>query len=278
VFQLLKERAEPYTPEEAARITTIGKEKILEIAHELGALKPHVCIYSQDNVSAQYSNSFQYCRARDILMCLLGVFDRPGGKHYGTSGAKGIALNEPSDFRIPIKVHPMNEDRVDFDPSVHPFINSNLANYPSGVVQNVLKAIRTDKPYPIKALFIIGSDVLASQPSEWREAFNKLEFIVKSHVWPDDDVNYADIVLPEAAYMERDDGFAQVTVYDPDDKHREFSFLSVNQQVVKPQFEERAWTEYVKELAQRIGFGEAYDFSLDDYWNFLLEPTGIDCG
>jgi len=274
-FQRLAERAEMYTPEEAARITTIRKEKIWEIARDLGAMKPHVCIFSPYEVSAQYSNSLQYCRARDVLMCLLGIFDKPGGKYYGPYGPNGIYLNKGADFRIPVEVHPMTEDRVDFDPTVHPCINTKLQDYPLGVIQNFLKAIKTGEPYPIKALFIIGSDVLASHSSEWREAFKRVEFIVKSHVWPDDDVDYADIVLPEAAYLERDDGFAEVTVHDPENKNSEFSFLTVIQQVVEPQFEERAWPDYMKELSQRIGFGEYYDFSLDEYWNFLLKPTGI---
>lgn len=275
-FQLLAERAEKYTPKEVARITTIPKEKIVEIAKDLGTMKPHVCIYSAHNVSAQYSNSFQYCRARDVLMCLLGLFDKPGGKYYGPYGPTGINLNKLEDFRIPIQVHPMSKDRVDFDPTLHPIMHTKLKDYPVGVIQNFVKAIKTGEPYPIKVLFIIGSDLLASQSSEWREALKKAEFIVKSHVWPDDDVDYADIVLPEAAYLERDDGFAQVTVYDPRDRNTEFSFLTVMQQVVEPRFEERPWPDYIKELAQRIGFGEYYDFTLDECWNFRLEPMGID--
>ncbi|GAG93100.1 unnamed protein product, partial [marine sediment metagenome] len=252
------------------------KEKIEEIARDLGTMKPHVCIYSHNAVSAQYSNSLQCCRARNVLICLLGIFDKPGGKYYGPYGPSGIDLNKGADFRIPIEVHPMTEDRVDFDPSVHPCVNTKLPNYPVGVIQNFLKAIKTGEPYPIKALFIIGCDVLASHSSEWREAFKKAEFIVKSHVWPDDDVDYADIVLPEAAYLERDDGFTKVTVHDPENKDADFSFLTVIQKVVESQFEERPWPDYVKELAQRIGFGEYYDFSLDEYWNFLLQPMGID--
>jgi thiosulfate reductase/polysulfide reductase chain A len=45
---------------------------------------------------------------------------------------------------------------------------------------------------------------------------------------------------------------------------------------VEPLFEERSWIDYVKEVAQKIGFGEAYDFMLDEYWDFLLAPMGID--
>jgi len=277
-FQLLVERAKAYQPEIAAGITTIPKEKIEEIARDLGIMKPHLYICSQHNVSAQYSNSLQYCRARNILMSLLGIYDKPGGKYYEPSVPDGITLNKEEDFRIPIEVHPMAKDRVDYDPTVHPVIQTKLKDYPIGIIQNVLKAIQTGKPYPIKVLFIIGCDVIASQSREWREAFQEVELIVKSHVWPDDDVDYADIVLPEAAYLERDEGFTKVTVPDPEHKDTEFSFLTVIQQVVEPQFEERAWTDYVKELAQRIGFGEYYDFTLDEYWDFLLEPMGIDIG
>ena len=277
VFQQLAEHVEIYSAQEAAHITTIEEEKIEEIARDLGTMKPHVCIYSYHAVSAQYTNSLQYCRARNVLMCLLGIFDKPGGKHFGTNGPHGICLNKGSDFRVPIRVHPMTAERVDFDPTLHPLLTTKTEeDFPVGVVQHFLRAIKTGKPYPIKALFIIGSDVSASHSSEWREAFNELEFMVKSHVWPDDDVDYADIVLPEAAYLERDDGFAVVSVHDPSDKNSEFSFLSVVQKIVEPQFEERPWTDYVKELSEKLGFAEYYEFTLDEYWNFLLEPMGID--
>lgn len=237
-FQLLSERVEDYPPSEASRISTVPEERIIEIARDLGTMKPHVCILVGD-VSAQYSNSLQYQRAKQVLTCLLGIFDKPGGRYYGPYGSSGITLNRSSEFRIPVLVHPMTEDRVDFDPTVHRFIFTSERNYPTGCTQNFLKSIMTSKPYPIKVLFIIGSDVLSSHTRLWREAFKKVEFIVKSHVWPDDDVDYADIVLPEAAYLERDEGFAKITLYDPNNKKREFSFLSVIQRVVEPQFDER---------------------------------------
>ena len=275
-FQCLAERAMEYTPAEAERISGVPAVKIEEMARDMGAARPGVCIYSQNNVSAQYSNSLQMCRARNVLMCLLGIFDRPGGKYFGPTGDNGLHINSPADFRIPILVYDMKPDRVDWDPKIHPAMFTKLPIYPIGVVQNVLKAIETGEPYPIKALFIIGSDVLASHSSEWRKAFEQVDFIVKSHVWPDDDTDYADIVLPEAAFMERDDGFAQVDTYVPMQKNQEFSFLSVVQKVVEPQFEERPWTDYIKELANRIGFGEYYNFTLDEYWDFQLAPNGID--
>lgn len=271
-FQLLVERLQEYQLAEASRISTVPVEKIEEIAIDLGTMKPHICIV-MGTVSAQYSNSLQYQRAKHVLLCLLGLVNMPGTQHVRENRIK---LNDPASFRIPIKVYPMDEDRVDYDPLVDRFIFTPVKNYPLGIAQNFLKSIMTGKPYPLKALFIIGSDVLSSQPSLWREAFKKVDFIVKSHVWPDDDCDYADIILPEAAYLERDDGFAQVTVHDPDDKSQVFSFLTVIQRTTKPLFDVRSWHDYVKELAERIGFGEYYDYTLEEYWNYLLEPSGID--
>ena len=274
-FQLLAEHVKKYPPEEAGKICTVPPEKIEEIAKDLGKLRPQTSIVV-GTVSAQYSNSLQYQRAKMVLISLLGTLDKPGGKHYGPVGRSGIRLNDPSTFRIPIVVYPMSEDRVDFDPNIHPFIFTPLRNYPIGIAQNFLKAILTGKPNPIKALFIIGSDVLSSHNPSWRDAFKKVDFIVKSHVWPDDDCDYADIILPEAAYLERDDGFAAVTVYDPDDMYRTFTFLTVIQKAVEPLFDLKSWHDYVKDLAQRLGFGEQYDFTLDEYWNHQLQPMGID--
>ncbi len=181
-FQLLTERVEEYPPKKVSRITTINAEKIEEIAKNLGKYKPETSIVV-GTVSAQYSNSLQYQRAKQVLISLLGSIDKPGSKHYGPKGDSGIKLNPPETFRIPIIVHPMTKDRVDFDANVHPFIFTPLKNYPIGIAQNFLKAIDTGKPYPIKALFIIGSDVISSHNPLWKEAFKKVDFIVKSHVW-----------------------------------------------------------------------------------------------
>ena len=85
-FECLRERAAVYTPAEAESICGVPAAKIEEMARDMGQARPSVCVYSQNNVSAQYSNSMQTCRARNVMMCLLGIFDRPGGKYYGPSG------------------------------------------------------------------------------------------------------------------------------------------------------------------------------------------------
>ncbi|MFN4046023.1 MAG: molybdopterin dinucleotide binding domain-containing protein, partial [Acidilobaceae archaeon] len=70
-----------------------------------------------------------------------------------------------------------------------------------------LDAILDEKPYPIKAVFIIGSSLIMREANVKKviEALKKLELFVVIDVLPIDDVDYADYVLPDTIFLERDE-------------------------------------------------------------------------
>ena len=71
----------------------------------------------------------------------------------------------------------------------------------------ILKALLTDKPYPLKGAWIAGNNMLASaaNPRKYYEALNRLEFIVVVDLFMNPTaVALADIVLPAATMAERD--------------------------------------------------------------------------
>ncbi len=78
-----------YTPEWASGITDVPKEKIYEIARELGMTRPATLDTGWHGTKTY--NSFQTWRAMGILNALIGGFARPGGiliSHGGLEGAK----------------------------------------------------------------------------------------------------------------------------------------------------------------------------------------------
>ena len=68
-------------------------------------------------------------------------------------------------------------------------------------------AVLFDTPYSIKALFIMGSNMLVtrSEPLLIDEALKKIDFIVAVDLFMTPTTQLADIVLPAASWLETDD-------------------------------------------------------------------------
>ena len=127
-FQLLRERVAPCTPEWAAAITGIPAERIVKLAHELGAAafeqafelpvpwtdawgKKHpttqarpVAFHAMRGLAA-HSNGFQTVRALAVLMSVLGTIDAPGGFRHKAPYPRHIVPNFRA-FNSPDMIQP----------------------------------------------------------------------------------------------------------------------------------------------------------------------------
>ena len=79
------------------------------------------------------------------------------------------------------------------------------------------------------------------------EAIQKLDLLVAIDVLPAEIAGYADVVLPEATYLERWDDVAPIPWSEP--------FLAIRQQVVPPMYESKPGWWIAKELAKRLDLG-----------------------
>jgi thiosulfate reductase/polysulfide reductase chain A len=281
-FQLLKERVETdYTLSKVEEITDVPAAKLEEISRDLSVNYRNVAAV-ESSTGALYHNSMQFYRSSVVLHSLIGQYDKPGRRYFGWSAGSGVSLNSKEDFRVPLPVPEVwppqwkGPPRVDWDPSFHRRINSSESTHPNGFSQLVTNAILTGKPYPIKVAFIIASDCVASCSNPtMREAWKKCEFIVKSHWRPDSDTDWADIVLPEAAHLERDEGYVSMTGYDQEHPQVRFTFLTTAQAVVKPEQEQRPWWDYMWDLFEKIN-GKRPEYTVYDVMNWELSKLGID--
>ncbi|MEM2203732.1 MAG: molybdopterin-dependent oxidoreductase [Sulfolobales archaeon] len=203
---LLKERASNYKPEIAEKITGIKAEDIRWIARKL-ALRNGVV----DDTwwAAKSGNDYNDIRAFLIINALLGNIDRPGGLCY----------QEPSRFPSIISVKTVEGKRVAetiygaampeelFGDVDRPRVDR--AKYPltPSTSDAVLDAILEEKPYPIKALFVMGTSMIMRDMNTKKviEALKKLDLLVVIDVLPIDDIDYADYVLPDTIFLERDE-------------------------------------------------------------------------
>ncbi len=73
--------------------------------------------------------------------------------------------------------------------------------------QRIVKAILTGKPYPIRLMYIQGSNPLLSYANakETFEALRRLDFLIVSEIFLTPTAQLADILLPAATHFEFDD-------------------------------------------------------------------------
>jgi len=73
--------------------------------------------------------------------------------------------------------------------------------------QEVYRAVLTGTPYPIKALMVVGTNLDGRDPNSGmvRRALQALDFLVVVDIMPSDVTQYADVVLAESTYLERDE-------------------------------------------------------------------------
>jgi thiosulfate reductase/polysulfide reductase chain A len=135
-----------------------------------------------------------------------------------------------------------------------------------GVFQEIRDAVLTGKPYQAHGWFIARQNPLMSLSDRAKtiEAVKKLDFIVTVSVIPNDTEWYADVILPEASYLER---------YDPLLVVGDRAFL--RQPVIQPIGESKSALWIYKQLGERLGLGDYFQYTDEvDYVNQQLAPLG----
>ncbi|MFZ5586530.1 MAG: molybdopterin-dependent oxidoreductase [Thermodesulfobacteriota bacterium] len=259
----LREAVEACSPQWAEAQTGIAAGEIVDLARALGAAAPQVVVHP-GWMTARHRQSFYSARAAYILNALLGAIETPGGliiaKTPADAGKKG--LNKLGD-RIPA----VAEERVDG-------AGGRLAHFDgeAGLMHLMYEAIQTGLPYPLGAYIAYRHDPLVSlpDPQAQLEALAKLDLVVAI------DVNYsetawhaADVILPEATYLERANLLAVKNGPRPE--------VIMRDQAIEPRYDARpAWWIF-RELARRLGVGQYFDYDgVEDLWRYQLEGSGLE--
>ncbi len=256
-FDKLAEHVRPFTPEWAAQITEIPAERIRATARAMGAAKPAVALHPGRHAT-WYGDDTQRARAMAILTALLGSWGRKGGITLPTSVPKG-SFDLP-DFPESAK------GRADGAGTTFPLASEEL-----GVTNGLVEATLTGKPYPIKAWIVYGQNVVQSipQPERTKQAIKGLDLMVVVDIMPNDHVLWADLVLPEATYLER---------YDPPAvaESAKVPFVSVRFPAVEPKYESKPGWWIAQEMARRLGLEAYFPWKTpEEHYATLVEPMEI---
>jgi len=262
-FEELKKRVKEYPLEKVEQITWVPKDKILQGARLYAKEKPS-CITVVVAIE-QNADTLSTCRSIAMLAALTGNIDIPGGNliqmpvKVGSWLEGDIALtdkltDEQHEKRLGSKTYPLlaGKHTVSFPPSAF--------NY------DVWQAILAEKPYPIRALFCQGSNMLQAYSNSKMvlAALKRLDFFVGVDFYMNATTELADLFLPAATWMERD----YVTCSDQ---------VSANSAVLQQRVHSvgECWSDLkiLNELAKRLGIGDRM-FSTDEaFFDYLLRPS-----
>jgi len=256
-FEELRERVQEYSPERVEEITWVPREKIREAARLYATTKPAnimVCVSVEQNADTISSN-----RALAMLVSITGNIDVPGGNVFMMPTKLLGTLEMTLIDRLTKEQH---ERRL--GSKEYPFLSGEVSMCPTAHNASFWKAILTGKPYPIRALYCHGSNMLVSYANTKMvtQALLSLDFFAIADLFMTDTVKLADIVLPAATWLERDfvHGWYQVS----------YNTIHLQQKVAEV---EECWTDtqILREVANRLGFGHLMLGSDEEFCDFILK-------
>ena len=258
-FDKVVEATKDTTPAWQEKITGIPAASVERIAGEIWAAAPKVIIDFGHNTTTAKA---EYIRTRAIMTAnaMMGNFEVKGGIFSGKKASAYNKLigenlidelaNPDKNFKVP------KTQRVDYagEEGKHKFVGRS-----HGVLMDINEAILSEKPYPVKGWFNIRFNYLINVAGTDKtvEALKKLDFIVVSDIYLNDMATYADVILPESTYLERDEGI--------EDKSGLKPAYMIRNKIVDPIGDTKDGASIFRELARRMKIDELYT------WNDMRE-------
>ncbi|NIO04981.1 MAG: molybdopterin-dependent oxidoreductase [Proteobacteria bacterium] len=255
-FPELNAHLQDYPPEQVAEITWVSEEMIRKAARLYTKEKPGLILWG--NGIETTLNSFQACRAIAILRSISGNLGVPGGEvKYSSPG--GLPKSDP-EFVCQDSIPPdTRAKRLSMKDNLMPIVYYALP-------QRVIKAILEDDPYPVRAIYQQGGNLLTAYTNA-KETYNaliKLEFLVVADLFMTPTAMLADVVLPAATYLE----------YDSVEQPWHFPIVSAQQKVAQVG---ESWPDgkILNELAKRMGFSNYVWDDMNQALDRVLKPAGV---
>jgi len=280
VWQLLKERVAKYTPEKVAEITWVPADKIMEAARMYATTKP-ANFFGGLATDLLGPSANQCARARAILRAITGNLGVKGGEVI--LGPFPKVNSDTAEDKMPPEQmkKTLGADRFriwTWESSQELFKYQKKVGYhfPSqwygAHAPTVWRAILTGKPYPVKALIVVGSNPLVTGANTKLiyKALMKLDLLVTHDLYMTPTADLSDYVTPgtmdEIEQIRLHVGFAGTGWLEG------HSIMS-SDQAIKPPGE--AWSDFRfwRELGVRMGQEWPWKTE-EEYYDWQLEPLG----
>jgi len=257
-FDELRERAKEYPLERVAEITWCDPDQIAKAACLYAETSP-ACIVLGNGTDHAGLNTFQSVRALFILMGLTGNIDVPGGNVFYPA----VPLNYP-DLKDKL---PPDQAAKRLGGNVFKALDRHTYAHPP----TTLRAILSGDPYPVRAMVAIGSNVVTTYPNTRMvvDAMKALDLLVVHDIFMTPTAELADVVLPAAANLEREEPRLHLHIKGPHAAYMD----NVSSKLASVGERKSDW-EMVIELGRKLGFAEYFP-SLEAICDEALEPLGI---
>ena len=262
-FDRLKEHVREYTPEWGEAVTRVPAALIRQAARIYANTRPSA-IYRCVSLDTVH-DSIQACRAVSILAAVTGNIGVPGGNV--TVSQRGETSQNSHTFigddLLPTDKIPLRRGFDEF-----PLLCDKLSPVPTAHMPTLWETIATDKPYPVKAALIFGSNALISYSNTpgVEEAMEKLEFIAVCDLFMTPTAAMADIVLPASSWLERDNLISSFQVCPT---------YTIAQQKAVEVAEARSDVDIVCDLARKLGLATHFWNDAGELYDLLIKPTGL---
>ncbi len=259
-FSRLEAFVKPCSPEWAEIQTGVPAEEIRAFVLELAKARPSV-IWHPGWMAARYTDSFYTCRSIYIINALMGSYGAKGGlplankpSHFGKSGLQPLVNLFPKP----------DKPRVDGAGTQYPHISDG-----PGLAHLIYHAIDSGSPYPVKAYIAYRHDPLMGfpEPQRLKTIFDKLDLLVSVTFSWSDTAWYSDVVLPLSPYLERESIIACKNGLKP--------YFFVRKRALDPRYDTKSDWEIISGLSKRLGMDRLAFSSIEEIWNYQLEPTGV---
>lgn len=250
-FDEFRKMASEYSLQKTEAITSIPAESIKNLAIEYATSSPS-CIATGNGLEL-HLNGVQTIRAIMLLQALTGNVDVKGGVLMPDEKAPLTDMELKGEYR---------SDKSGITSDSFPILWKQRKMIS---VNKLPEALLTGKPYPIKALMVIGGNPLLTGPnaSHQKEAFKRLDFMVVMDLFMTETAKMADIVLPGATFMESDNFKAR--------GNRIYMTPRVIPTVGQGWPTWKLWFE----LAKKMGYTKEFPWnSLDEAIDEHLKPVG----
>jgi anaerobic selenocysteine-containing dehydrogenase len=252
-FDRLKEHVTRYSPEVVERITWVPAETTRQIARIYSTSVPATIT---QGVSLDHCTSgVETSRAISILIAITGNLDTRGGNTYN------LPLQQAS---LRIKGNVSLDEAIGIRYPIFGKFTGETTSVP------VPDAVVTERPYPVKALIVQGSNPVLTWPNTQKviDAFKKLDLLVVSDLFMTETAKLADVFLPAATFFE-EEMLKDYTM-------NGLPLVALGNKVVELQGNCLEDWKIWAELGKRMGYASYFPWqSADELFDILLGPTGI---
>lgn len=263
-FDRLKEHVKPYTVEWAAEKTGVSEDKI-RLACRVYAKSQSASMIRSLAVD-QVHDSIQVSRAISIIIAITGNIGKPGSNNVCSS--RGEISQNTLDFILASNLpKEVEEKRCGYDE--FPLLTQEFSPVPTMHMPTFWQQVISGEPYRIRCATIFGSNAAVSYTNSdvVEEALGKFEFLAVCDIFMTPTAKYADIVLPASSWLER---MNVVSSYQTSN-----TFTIFQQPLQESPDESRSDIDIVIDLARRLGLEKYFWKDSEDFYDYLLSPTGL---